>query len=62
MGIEEKRYPHLCKMKPLGFKQIGNKKETVAVFYETLKDRVDYSELYERFISVAEEIMTLGLR
>ena len=61
MGIEEKRYPHLNQMKPLRYKQIGNKRENVAVFYETLKDRIDYAVLYERFIS-AEEIMALGLK
>lgn len=62
MGIEKNRYPHLSKMKPLSFKQIGYKKEKVAVFFETSKNHIDYSALYERFISVAEEIMMLGLR
>jgi hypothetical protein len=42
MGIEEDRYPHLNKMKPLSFKQIGNKKINIAVFYEASKNNVKY--------------------
>lgn len=61
MGIEERRYPHLNKMKPLRYKQIGNKNEDVAVFYETSRDSIDYATLYDRFISVAEEVMALGM-
>ena len=62
MGIEERRYPHLERMKPIRFKQIGNKRENVAVFYETLRDRIDYATLHLKFITIAEEIMRLGLR
>ena len=61
MGIEEFRYRHLNKMNPIAHKFVGNKKERVAVFYETMKDTIDYNELYEVFIDVSEEIMRLGI-
>ena len=61
IGIEENRYPRLDRMKPLRYERIGNKKENIAVFYETDKDNANYGELYERFISVCEEVMSLGL-
>ncbi len=61
MGIEEDRYPHIGKMKPLRFLQIGNKSTHVAVFYSSDKDSMDYNELHAKFISVAEEVMRLGL-
>ena len=63
MGIEEDRYSHLKEMsiKPLRYAQIGNKKVSTAVFYSTNKSSVDYGELYEKFISVCEEIMRLGV-
>ena len=63
MGIEEDRYSHLKEMsiKPLRYAQIGNKKVSTAVFYSTNKSSVDYGELYEKFISVCEEVMRLGL-
>lgn len=62
VGIERDRYPYLKKMKPLKFKQIGNKKSDIAVFYESTKERVNYDELYETFINVAEEVMQHGLK
>ena len=63
MGIEEDRYSHLKEMsiKPLRYAQIGNKKVSTAVFYSTNKSSVDYGELHEKFISVCEEVMRLGL-
>lgn len=64
MGIEEDRYPHLGEMtiKPIRYAQIGNKKVSIAVFYETIKEKVNYEELYENFINVCEEVMRLELR
>lgn len=62
MGIEEDRYAHIGEMKPLRFLQIGNKSTHVAVFYITTLDELNYSELYEKFISVSEEVMRLGLK
>lgn len=62
MGIETERYSHLNKMKPLRIEQIGKKKTNVAVFYSTSKENVNYYELYEKFIAVAEEVINLGLR
>ena len=64
MGIEENRYPHLKEMaiRPLRYAQIGNKKERIALFYATTKARIDYAELYEKFLVVCEEVMRLGLR
>ena len=63
MGIEEDRYSHLKEMsiKPLRYAQIGNKKVSTAVFYSTNKSSVDYGELHEKFISVCEEVMRLGM-
>lgn len=61
MGIENNRYPHLNKMKPISHRFVGNKKDKVAVFYEATKDAIDYKELYDNFIDVAEQIMRLGV-
>lgn len=63
MGIEEDRYSHLKEMsiKPLRYDRIGNKKVNTAVFYSTNKSSVDYGELHEKFISVCEEVMRLGM-
>ena len=60
MGIEEDRYSHLKEMsiKP-EYAQIGNKKVRTAIFYSTNKSRVDYGELYEKFISVCEEVIQI---
>jgi len=63
MGIEEDRYSHFKEMsiKPLRYAQIGNKKVRTLVFYSTNKSRVDvdYGELYEKFISVCEEVIQI---
>lgn len=63
MGIEKERYSHLkdIQIKTLGYKMIGNKTSSVAVFYEKEKDNVNCRELYEIFIAVCEEVMRLGL-
>ena len=59
MGIED-RYSFLKEMsiKP-EYAQIGNKKVRTAIFYSTNKSRVDYGELYEKFISVCEEVIQI---
>jgi 5-methylcytosine-specific restriction endonuclease McrBC GTP-binding regulatory subunit McrB len=44
---------------PFEMLQIGNKKVRTAVFYSTNKSRVDYGELYEKFISVCEEVIQI---
>lgn len=62
LGIEENRYAELSKMKPLRIKRIGNKKVNVAVFYEIGKDSLNCYELYERFMSVCEEVVRLTPR
>ncbi len=59
MGIEKHRFPHLHEMKYEGLKEIPGKDE-VAWFYQTIEERLDYAELYEKFVSVAEEIMRLS--
>lgn len=63
LGIEETRYPHLDKMqtRPIRFDMIGNKKVRTAVFYSATKNTVNYGELYEKFITVCEEVIRLGL-
>ncbi len=60
MGIEEDRYSPFKEMsiKP-EYAQIGNKKVRTAIFYSTNKSRVDYGELYEKFISVCEEVIQI---
>ena len=61
IGIEVDRYPFINKMKPIRTAQIGNKKVDIAVFYETTKAKLDYGELYEKFLDTSEEVMRLGL-
>ena len=61
IGIEVDRYPFINKMKPIRTAQIGNKKVDIAVFYETTKAKLDYGELYEKFLETSEEVMRLGL-
>ena len=64
LGIEESRYSHLKEMRlsPLRYSKLGNKKENVAVFYETTKSSLKYKELREKFLAVSEEVMRLGLK
>ena len=61
IGIEEQRYKYIKQMKPKKYTQLGNKSDRVAIFYETYKDNVDYSELYNEFIKVSDEVFSLGL-
>lgn len=62
LGIEkERRYPYLEKLNPPRYKELGNKKESVAIFYSRPKDAIDYPALYEKFITTAEEIIRLGM-
>lgn len=63
MGIEKERYAHLGKIriKPLCYEVIGNKKTEVAIFYSETKNNVNYVELYEKFVTVCEDVMKLGL-
>ncbi len=60
IGIEENRFPHLGKMTPIKYEMIGNKKERIAVFYETPVENIDFRKLYESFINVSEEVMQLN--
>ena len=64
IGIEQTRYPHLKEMaiKPSDYSRIGNKKVDVAVFYSTNKSDLNYTDLYENFINICEEVMRLGLK
>ena len=62
VGIEKERYPHLDKMNPIKTEEFGKKDRYVAVFYECNKDNIDYEKLYEQFISVSEQVITLGLQ
>ncbi len=61
VGIEGDRYHHLNEMRPIRYERIGNKNVDVAIFYETEKETIDYRELYNKFISVSEKVMQLGL-
>ena len=61
MGIEADRYPHLDKMKPISYKDIGGRDVKIAVFYETTKNTLNYVELYDTFLDVAEQVMRLGV-
>ena len=60
MGIERNRYPHLNQLEFSRYKKVPGK-EDVAVFYTAPKEQINYAALYEKFISIAEEIMRLGL-
>ena len=62
IGIEVSRYPHIGKMKPLRIAQLGNRQTGVAVFYETTKEKIDYQELYDKFLGTSEEVLRLGIR
>ena len=44
-----------------GIKQLIIWECTIAVFFETYKDTVDFDELYQAFISTSEKVMRLGL-
>lgn len=61
LGIEEDRadFRKIDKMEPLKKRRIGNKTKDVAVFYETEKEKINYQELYEKFICVSEHVMRL---
>jgi hypothetical protein len=59
IGIEKNRYSHLPQMMPIRYGKFGRKEE-VAIFYEKAKDKLDYAELYEKFISISEEVLHLG--
>lgn len=61
LGIEKGRYPYLNEMtiKPVKTDKLGSL--DMHYFYSTNVHAVDYSELYERFICLCEEVMRLGL-
>lgn len=61
MGIERTRYPHLKNMNPLRYTKIANKKDDVAIFFESTKTSLDYDALYNKFMDVCEEVMRIGL-
>ena len=59
IGIEKERYKQLDRMHPIRFEHLGNRKTEVAIFYETVKDKIVYKVLYEKFIGISEEVMAL---
>lgn len=63
LGIEEGRYPYLndMQMKPTRFERVGKRKNRIAVYYSTKKEDLGYEILYEKFISICEEVMRLGV-
>lgn len=61
LGIEESRYPHLKEMDQIKTDVIGKKDRNVVVFYECSKNGIDYKELYNKFMSVSNRVMALGL-
>ena len=65
IGIEAERYKmhtgkNISEMNPIRMKKFSNKKTDVAIFYQTSRDRIDYSELYEKFVGVSEEYVRLN--
>ena len=62
LGIEEARYPHLNEMEQIKTEAIGKKDRNVAIFYECFKNSIDYKELYNKFMSVSNRVMELGLK
>ena len=63
IGIEENRYAHIneISIKPLRCSRIGNKQINTAIYYSTSKNNIVYSELYDNFIQLCEEVIQLGL-
>ena len=61
LGIEEARYPHLNEMEQIKTEAIGKKDRNVAIFYECSKNSIDYKNLYDKFMSVSQQVMELGL-
>lgn len=61
MGIEKDRYKFIKQMSPLRYEKFKNRKTEMAVFYETMREKIDYTELCEKFIEVSEQVMRLGL-
>ncbi len=63
VGIQKDLYIHLedMQIKPIKFENIGNKTVDIAAYYYTSKEDVNYSDLYENFVTVCEEVMRLGL-
>lgn len=60
VGIEVDRYPRINQMKPLRISQMGNRKTGVAVFFETSKANLNYTDLYNRFLATSDEVIRLG--
>ena len=65
IGIEAKRYKehtgrNVNEMHPQRMKNFDGKNRIVAVFYQTLKENLNYNELYEKFMNVSEEYVRLN--
>ncbi len=60
IGIEKDKYPKVTQMNPIRYEKWGNRKTDMAIFYETVKDKINYKELYDKFIDVSEEVMGLS--
>ena len=58
LGIEKDRYPNLKQMSPIRYKT-RDRKSDIAVFYESQKDNIDYKKLYNTFMDVSEQVMSL---
>lgn len=60
LGIEEERCVNFLTkidIEPIKYEQIGNKKTNIAVFYESHRNNINYSELYDEFVSVCEAVL-----
>lgn len=61
LGIEEDIYEKVKQLPVKRYAIIGNKKAFVAVFYEDDVDIIDFHELYDAFMELAENVRSLGL-
>ena len=61
LGIEEDIYGKVKQLPAKRYAIIGNKKAYVAVFFEDDVDSIDFHELYDAFMKLANNVRSLGL-
>lgn len=59
LGIEEDIYGKVRQLPAKRYAIIGNKKAYVAIFYEVDADSLDFHELYDAFMKLADKVRSL---